>query len=251
MARPKRYCSAGSRVSVKPRAKPPTSQMLDAPGPPCVSSHSPPTRAGPRASPSTHATPARRDRRTCRNQDDPADFPLTRGASRRTGMPSARRCSAGPTPESTSSCGLLMVPPERITSRVARTDRNSPSCRYSIPTARSASNRILRAIAPTSTARVGRRSAARCAWCIHAAEPHRFGALMILADRMPRRLPGFEKRVKDGRLHPPFLHTGRPFIASADRSTAVRALRSAKVGQAMRKTPALQAARTPQSRHRR
>jgi hypothetical protein len=52
----------------------------------------------------------------------------TPGRSSATGMPCWRRCSAGPMPESISSCGDWMAPALRITSRSARSVFSCPSC---------------------------------------------------------------------------------------------------------------------------
>lgn len=43
-----------------------------------------------------------------------------------TGKPSRRRCSAGPTPDSISSCGLPMLPADNTTSRLACTACSRP-----------------------------------------------------------------------------------------------------------------------------
>ena len=52
--------------------------------------------------------------------------PCPTGESTRTSMPSERRWSAGPTPESMSSCGLFTAPPHRTTSASARASIVSP-----------------------------------------------------------------------------------------------------------------------------
>ena len=50
----------------------------------------------------------------------------TPGRSSFGSMPTERRWSAGPMPETIMSCGELMAPPERMTSRSARAVRTSP-----------------------------------------------------------------------------------------------------------------------------
>ena len=47
-------------------------------------------------------------------------LPPTPGRSATTSMPSSRRCGAGPIPDSISSCGELIAPPDRTTSASAR-----------------------------------------------------------------------------------------------------------------------------------
>ena len=53
-------------------------------------------------------------------------FRPTPGKSSFGSMPTERRCSAGPMPETIMSWGELMAPPERMTSRSARAARISP-----------------------------------------------------------------------------------------------------------------------------
>ncbi len=83
----------------------------------------------------------------------------TPGRSWTTSTPTERRWSAGPMPESISSCGELTAPPESTTSRVARAACTDPPRRYSTPVARpfSTSTRVVRA--PVRTVRLGRDSA--------------------------------------------------------------------------------------------
>ncbi len=85
----------------------------------------------------------------------------TPGRSAMTSIPCDCRCLPGPTPDSISRCGELYVPPERITSRRARTVRRSPPCSYSTPTARRCSKITRCASAPVRKARFGRLSAGR------------------------------------------------------------------------------------------
>ena len=59
-------------------------------------------------------------------------------------------------PESISSCGVLIAPPDSTTSRVARAVCTGPPLRYSTPVARppSISTRVVSA--PVRTVRLGR-----------------------------------------------------------------------------------------------
>ncbi len=86
-------------------------------------------------------------------------FRPTPGRSTRGSIPTSRRCSAGPMPDSIRICGDEIAPPERITSLPARTDFSWPSCSYSTPTARLPSNstRVIRQ--PDRRVRFGRFSA--------------------------------------------------------------------------------------------
>lgn len=52
-----------------------------------------------------------------------------------TGMPKRCKCSRGPTPDSINSCGLPMLPDERITSRLAWTKCIRPSRKNCTPVA--------------------------------------------------------------------------------------------------------------------
>ena len=61
--------------------------------------------------------------RHARPRSGPAGCGRRRAGRRATSMPCARRCAAGPMPDSISSCGVLKAPPHRITSRRARTSR--------------------------------------------------------------------------------------------------------------------------------
>ncbi len=69
-------------------------------------------------------------------------------------MPSAASSAALPTPESWSSCGELIAPPQRMSS-ADLTRLTLPWCRYSTPTARVPSKRILVAKARVATVRFG------------------------------------------------------------------------------------------------
>ena len=55
-------------------------------------------------------------------------FRPTPGRSTATSMPWRRSSSAGPIPDSISSCGELKVPPARMTSRAARACRSRAAC---------------------------------------------------------------------------------------------------------------------------
>ncbi len=83
----------------------------------------------------------------------------TPGRSEMTSTPCDCRCSAGPIPDSIRICGEEMVPPDRITSRLAWTVRISPPVSYSTPVARLFSITTLRVSAPDWTVRFGRLSA--------------------------------------------------------------------------------------------
>ena len=73
----------------------------------------------------------------------------TPGSGTLTAMPCARSSSGSPMPDSIRSCGELITPPARMTSRSARATWRSPRCRYSTPTARLPSNRMRVASAPS------------------------------------------------------------------------------------------------------
>ncbi len=68
-------------------------------------------------------------------------FSPTSGEAATISMPSPRRVAGSPIPESMSSCGELIAPPERMTPRRAFRVRIAPSCSNATPTARPPSNR--------------------------------------------------------------------------------------------------------------
>ena len=95
-------------------------------------------------------------------------FSPTPGRSATTSIPSERRCSAGPTPESRRSCADPIVPPHTTTCP-ARARSMRPSCDHSTPTQRVPSNSRRRAVAPVTSSRfasasTGRMYAAAVLW---------------------------------------------------------------------------------------
>ena len=75
------------------------------------------------------------------------------------GNAEAARISESPTPDSSRTCGVFTAPPERITSRIARTCCSLFFCAYSTPTAREPSNSTRVTCAWDSILRLGRSSA--------------------------------------------------------------------------------------------
>ncbi len=87
-------------------------------------------------------------------------FPTGRSATQ--AMSIARRCSAGPMPDSIRSCGELNVPLDTITSLAASARLRSPELSvYSTPVARVPFMSTRVACAPVSTVRFGRFFAGR------------------------------------------------------------------------------------------
>ena len=82
-------------------------------------------------------------------------FSPTPGRSATTSMPSAESSPAWPTPDSCSSCGELIAPPDKMSS-ADRTRLTLPSCRNSTPTARVPSKMIFVTKARVATVRLGR-----------------------------------------------------------------------------------------------
>ena len=86
-------------------------------------------------------------------------FEPTPGESTRTSMPTSRRWSAGPMPESISSLGESIAPAERITSRRACMieERSKALSMYSTPVARCSSSKSTRMTCrPVRTCRFSR-----------------------------------------------------------------------------------------------
>jgi hypothetical protein len=80
----------------------------------------------------------------------------TPGLSASTSMPISIRWSAGPMPDSISSCGLLTAPPDKMTSAPACSLATSPCRRYVTPVAWPPSTMTLVTRASVSTVRFGR-----------------------------------------------------------------------------------------------
>src|SRR3954468_19237677 len=146
------YCRSGSASSGEDLVNRPASARFEV--------------SGPRRAPNHLAYP---DGDSARNSDLPdrtCQTTGTRGWSCRpcptpgrpwtTSTPTSPRCSAGPMPESISSCGVLTAPPERTTSRVARATCTRPPLRYSTPVARPPSTSTRVVSAPVRTVRLGR-----------------------------------------------------------------------------------------------
>src|SRR5229473_151737 len=97
-----------------------------------------------------------------------------------TGIPNPRSRSAGPIPESCSSCGDCRAPAERTISRPAAALSTCPSLIHSTPVATRPSNSTRRACAPVITVRL-----ARCAAGPRKADFELAEAAMILALAAP------------------------------------------------------------------
>ncbi len=136
------------------QAKPPPSKWLVAPGPLRRNSHFAPTigrlrhfSAGATETGSFEPYWTYTSRWSCR-------FSPTPGRSATTSMPSPESSAALPTPDSWSSCGELIAPPDKMSS-ADLTRLTLPSCRNSTPTARVPSKMILVAKARVATVRFG------------------------------------------------------------------------------------------------
>ncbi len=88
-------------------------------------------------------------------------FSPTPGTLATTSMSSSRRCSAGPTPDSMSSCGELTAPPDRMTSPSTCTSVVAPWREYRTPIARVPANSTDDTSASVRTVRFDRSSAGR------------------------------------------------------------------------------------------
>ena len=105
------------------------------------------------------ASAGRRPPRAASRTGGPAGCARRRAARGAGSTPAARSSSAGPIPDSSSSCGEPIAPAERITSRSARTSAPTPlrPWRRRTPTARSPSSSTPSTCTPVRTSRFGRR----------------------------------------------------------------------------------------------
>ena len=102
------------------------------------------------------STPAACTRAARRPPGGPGGSRRRRAGRRPRGCPARAAAPGSPTPDSCSSCGVLIAPPHRTTSPASTRRTGLPQCEYSTPTARVPSNATFVTRAPVRTSRLGR-----------------------------------------------------------------------------------------------